>query len=110
MARYMVFYTGPATAPENMTEDAVKTEMGLWGKWMEDIGSALVDMGAPTGQSAVVTDDGSDGEPLQITGYSIIEADDIDTVKGLMAAHPFIREANGDLSISVHELLSVPEM
>ena len=110
MAHFIIFYTGPATAPEDMTEEAVQTEMTLWGEWIESIGSAMVEVGSPTGASDVVTDDGSAGEPLEITGYSILEAASIEDAKDLVKGHPFIRDGEGTLSISIHELLPVPEM
>jgi hypothetical protein len=110
MPKYMVLYTGPATAPEDMTEEAVQTEMKLWGEWMEGVGSALTEVGAPTGASGVVTDDGSEGRALQVTGYSVLEADDIEGVKELVRGHPYIRDGEGTLSISIHELLPTPEM
>ncbi len=110
MPKFLLLYTGPATKPEDMTPEQSQTEMGLWAKWMEGVGSAMSDMGSPTGASGAVMDDGSDGSALDITGYTIVEADDLAGAQALCEGHPFIRDATGKFSISVHELLPIPEM
>jgi hypothetical protein len=110
MTKFLMLYAGPATAPGDMTDEQVQTEMKLWGEWMEGIGSAMANVGNPTAQSDIVVDDGSSGTPLEISGYTIIEADDMAGAKELCSTHPFIRDETGKFSISIHELLDTPEM
>ena len=74
MPRFMLFYKGEATDPADMTEEERQSVMAAWGAWMEDVGSALVDVGAPLAQGASIVDDGTTGTPTPLSGYSIVEA------------------------------------
>jgi hypothetical protein len=78
MAKYVFLYHG-GSAPEAEEEGAAV--MQAWNEWFESLGSAVVDTGQPTGQSATV---GSDGATTQggganpVNGYSIISADSLE--------------------------------
>ena len=60
--------------------------------WVDQVGSALVDAGAPLGRSAVVSEDGvADGvADGPAGGYSILEADDLTAAAELLRDHPFV--------------------
>ncbi len=74
MAKYLFIYHG-AKAPEG--EEAQQKAMAAWMSWMEGIGAALVDGGAPVGKSKTVSASGTvdDGGANPVAGYSIVEAD-----------------------------------
>jgi|SRR5689334_14912704 predicted ester cyclase len=59
---------------------------------MEKVGGALVDVGSPFGTSASVRDDGTEGTPGDLTGYTIVEADDLDAAKALTDGHALNRQ------------------
>jgi hypothetical protein len=55
-----------------------------------------------------VVDDGSVGDTVALTGYSIVEAPDIESAKALTTGHPYLSEGKGNYAIQVHELMPVP--
>lgn len=71
--------------------------------WGASVGAALVDWGAPLGDSAVLR--GSAG-PGFLGGYSIVQADSLDSAKQLFAAHPHFGVAGA--SIDLHEVMATP--
>ncbi|HEX9679337.1 MAG TPA: YciI family protein [Candidatus Saccharimonadales bacterium] len=110
MTKYMLLYKGAATPTEDMSEDQGKEVMAKWQTWMEKVGGALVDVGAPITPNAGVdkVDDGSTGSLTALSGYSIIEADDLEAAKALVDGHPFLSEGQGNFSVEVQELQPAP--
>jgi hypothetical protein len=106
----MLLYKGEATDPADMEPEAAQEVMGKWAAWMESVGPALADLGTPMGDAATVVDDASAGTPLALSGYTIVEADDIDGARALTEGHPYLSDGTGDFAIDIHELLPVPDM
>lgn len=75
--------------------------MAAFMAWVNQVGSALVDPGAPLGSSAVVTSgDVADGVAEgPAAGYSILEADDLSAAAELLQNHPFVGRG-GTLQVS----------
>ena len=79
MAKYLFVYHGGGDNPSTAAE--VAEIMDAWGAWFGGIGSAVVDGGNPVGKSSTVNSDGSvadNGGSNPATGYSLIEASDLD--------------------------------
>ena len=108
MPKFMMIYKGEATDVADMTEEQAAAVMAGWASWMGSTGSALADVGTPFGPGVSVVDDGTEGEAISLTGYSIVEADDLDGAKALTAGHPYLSEGKGDYAIEVFELMPVP--
>jgi hypothetical protein len=108
MQKFILLYKGKATDMSQMSEEQQKAVVGGWKTWMGKIGGALADVGSPFGEGASIVDDGSAGSPLQITGYSIVQADDLAAAKGLCEGHPFLSEGQGNFSVEIFELLPPP--
>lgn len=108
MSQYMLVYKGEATDMSEMTQDEVMTVMGKWRVWMENVGTALTDVGSPFGDGTSVVDDGSSGTASALTGYSIVEADDMAAAQALSVGHPFLSEGAGNFAIDIFELMPVP--
>ncbi len=105
MSKFMLLYRGPATPPEEMAPEQVSETMQAWVAWMGRVGSALADPGAPHGARTSVVDDGTTGEPIDLTGYTIVEANDLDGARALTDGHPFLSEGKGRFSIEILELV-----
>lgn len=78
MAKYLFVYHGGRRAT---TEAEVKKTMDAWGGWFGTLGAAVIDGGNPVGASSTVQADGSvatDGGANPATGYSLIEASNMD--------------------------------
>lgn len=106
----MLLYKGPATPPDMMDEEKRNNEMMKWKTWMEGVGPALINMGSPMGNSRSIVDDGSEGSLLELTGYSVLEADSIDTAVQMVDGHPFLSDKTGKFSVEVFELFPMPGM
>ena len=108
MPRFMFIYKGDATDMADMSEEESAAVMAKWAQWMERVGTALVDVGTPFGPGRSLVDDGSTGQPAPSTGYSIVEAADLDGATALAGGHPYLSEGKGDFAIDIFELMPVP--
>jgi YCII-related domain len=102
MAKFMYLYRG--SAPD-LTPEQGAERMAAFGAWMEKVGAALVDVGSPFGSSASVRDDGIDGTAGELTGYTIVEADDLTAAKALTDGLPFLSDSDGMCAVEIFELL-----
>ncbi|MDP2622964.1 MAG: hypothetical protein Q8Q29_04105 [Actinomycetota bacterium] len=108
MPRFMMVYKGEATDVSAMPEGEVAAIMAKWGLWMERVGPALVDVGAPFGPGTSVIDDGGTGPAVAASGYSIVEAPDLEAAAALADGHPYLSEGSGNFAIDVYQLMPVP--
>lgn len=108
MPNYMMIYKGEATDLSELTPEEAQGVLEKWQTWMGRVGSALVDVGTPFGGGRSVVDDGSTGDAATLTGYSIVEAVDLDSAHGLTEGHPYLSEGAGNYSIEVFEMMPVP--
>ena len=98
MAKYVLVYQGGAMAE---TEEAQQAAMAAWGSWFGSLGAAVVDGGAPFGPSAAV---GGGRASTGLTGYSILEAGDLDAAVKLASGCPIIADGG---SVDVYETIDV---
>ena len=108
MSRYMMVYKGDATDMADMTPDQMEAVRQKWEDWMESVGTALTDIGAPFGPGSSVVDDGSTAAAVSLNGYSIVEAVDMSAASALADGHPFLSEGSGNFAIDIYELMPVP--
>lgn len=108
MAKYMMVYKGEATDMADMTPEQGEAVMAAWGAWMEKVGPALSDIGSPFGPSTSLVDDGTTGRATALTGYSVVEAADMNAAQALADGHPYLSEGKGDYAIDIFELMPVP--
>jgi hypothetical protein len=108
MSQYILVYKGEATDMSEMTPEEGMEVMAKWGVWMEKVGAALTDIGSPFGPATSVVDDGSAGAAAPLTGYSIVEAEDMAGARALSRDHPYLSEGKGDFAIDIYELMPVP--
>lgn len=108
MTKFILLYNGPATPMDQMTEEQTKKTMVNWQTWMSKVGGALIDMGSPMANGKAIVDDGSKGQPTDLNGYSIIEAENMDEALRLVDGHPFLSDKTGKFSVEIFELMPVP--
>jgi hypothetical protein len=104
MANYMFAYSGGnGVAADEATRNA---QMAKWGAWLGQLGSAIVDAGAPTGAAKTVGSGGSisDGGSHGLTGYSIVSADSLDAAVELAKGCPVL-EVGG--AVDVYEAIAM---
>jgi hypothetical protein len=107
MAKFIYLYRGPATSMSDLTPEQGAERMAAFGAWMEKAGAALVDVGCPFGTSASVRDDGTEGTAGDLTGYTIVEADDLAAAKALTDGLPFLSGSDGKCAAEIFELLPI---
>jgi hypothetical protein len=111
MTKYLLLYRADVSAQDQManaTPEQAQAGMDAWMQWAGRAGSAIVDMGAPLSFSDTVgaSYPASEGN---IGGYSVLEADSLDALKGLLDGHPHLMMGEG-AGIDIHELLAMPGM
>jgi hypothetical protein len=87
-------------------EAARNAQMAKWVQWFGQLGSAVVDGGAPTGTAKTVRTGGSvsDGGSRGLTGYSIVSADSLDSAVELAKGCPIL-ETDG--AVDVYEAIAM---
>ncbi len=110
MKKFIVIYHASETALEamaNATPEDMQKGMEPWMAWATKCGTSLVDMGAPLSGGQKLSKSGSSASEKQVVGYSILQADDMDAAKALLAGHPHLDWADG-CEIEVHESMPLP--
>ena len=104
MPKYILGYHG-GSMPESEAEQAAV--LAAWGAWFEQLGGAIVDGGNPTAAAKTIAPDGATadgGGANPLTGYSILQATDLDSAVILAKGCP-IFAAGG--SVEVGELVEM---
>lgn len=101
MPNYMFIYHGGGM-PETL-EDQQKS-MAAWMAWMEDVGEAWIDRGAPAGVSRTVSREGTtdNGGANPVSGYSLVRADSHAEACALAQGCPIIADGG---SVEVAEAI-----
>jgi hypothetical protein len=111
MTKYLLLYRAAVSAPDQManaTPEQAQAGMDAWMQWAGRAGSAIVDMGSPVSYGGTVGATYPAGEG-NIGGYSVLEADSLEALKGLLEGHPHLTMGEG-AGIDIHELLDMPGM
>ena len=104
MTSYLFVYHG-GKQPE--TQDDIDRVMKAWNDWFFDMGSAVVDGGAPVGISSTVNADGSvtdNGGANPAGGYSIIAADNLADIHAMARGCPILIDGG---SIEIAEIMQM---
>lgn len=108
MSKFLVLYRAPVSAREQMessTPEQRQAGMELWRAWADKAGSAIVDLGAPLADGALV----GDGDAYSdISGFSILSADSQQAALALLRDHPHFHTPGGQ--IELHEMQRAPGM
>jgi hypothetical protein len=105
MPKFMYLYRGPAPSTSGLTPEQGAARAAAFSAWMEKAGPALTDVGSPFGAKASVRDDGTEGTAGDLTGYTIVEADDLVAAKALTHGLPFLADSEGKCAVEIFELL-----
>jgi hypothetical protein len=90
MAKFLFVYHGGGH-PTDKSEQA--RVMAAWGQWFGSMGKAVIDGGNPVGKSWTVKGNGSiarDGGANPASGYSLIEAKDLEDATAKAKACPIL--------------------
>ena len=110
MKKFIVLYHAPPSAMERMASasaEEMKKGMEPWMEWAERCGSGLVDWGSPLTGGQKLNKSGSSPSEKQVVGYSILQAEDMQSAKALLQGHPHLDWTAG-CEIEVHESMPPP--
>jgi hypothetical protein len=108
MKKYLVLYRSTVPAHEQMakaTPEQNQAGMAEWMGWAKRVGTGLVDMGAPLGESAHVNGKPGSG---YVCGFSILQANSMGDARKLVDGHPHLKAPGG--SIELLESMPIPGM
>jgi hypothetical protein len=97
MKKFVLLFQGWGDPTDRKVRDA-------WTDWFAEIGDSIVDGGNPFGAGREVTKEGSRELPLEpgsTTGYTIVEAENMDAAEKLLANCPIMT------SVRVYEAMSM---
>lgn len=99
MPKYLFVYHG-GKAPES--EEEGRTVMVAWEKWMTENGAGLVEPGAPVGMSKTVSqgDIANDGGANPASGYTVVEAADIEAACAIATSNPMVMDGSGSVEVA----------
>ena len=109
MTKYLLLYMSPVTAQDQManaTPEEGEAGMEAWNAWAGKAASAIVDFGSPTQAAGTVGTGGGVEGDRHVGGFSIMEADSADALRGLLADHPHLMLDGA--SIEFFEFLELP--
>ncbi|WP_417593749.1 YciI family protein [Parasphingorhabdus sp.] len=90
MPKFVFAYHG---GPSSLSPEEGQAHMGEWVAWIESMGDGVVDRGLAVGQSRTAGPDGitRDGGANPLSGYTVIEAADMDVALQMASASPHIK-------------------
>ncbi len=111
MTKYLFIYHAPMPPADAAPPDPSEMEavMGQWMAWAGRVGEEMVDFGTPLAGGVRVTPSGTSPSTNEVTGYTIIEAQDMEAALALAEVHPHLTMPGG-CTIEVHEAQPVPGM
>ncbi len=112
MTKFVYIYHAPMTPAEAMppTPEQMDAVMQEWGAWAGRVGDDMVDFGTPLAGGVRVSPGGATApSEREVSGYSIIEAADMDAAIELAKNHPHLNMPGG-CEIEIHEAQAIPGM
>lgn len=106
MKQYLVIYYAPKEAMESMqdiTEEQAIEGMKPWYEWMQNVGEKLLDGGNPFGEGWEITPTEKLPSEKMVSGYSMLQAEDIDDAMKLLDGHPHFNWFEG-CSLGLYEI------
>jgi hypothetical protein len=97
----MVLYMAPVSAEVqmNVSPEEMKKGMEPWNAWYKKCGKAIVDMGAALGKGACLDKKGASKSQSQVTGYTIVQAKDMEAAKAIVAGHPHLMMPKASIEV-----------
>lgn len=112
--RFLVIYHAPIEASQQMEGASSEQQaegMAMWMDWANKVGERLVDMGAPLMNGRRINSQREmEASTKDVTGYSVIVAEDLDHLLQLLESNPHISGWHPEATVEVHESVIFPGM
>jgi hypothetical protein len=101
MKKFMVLYMAPvsAEAQMNVSPEEMKKGMEPWNAWYKKCGKSIVDMGAALGKGTCLDKKGSSKGKTEVTGYTIVQAKDMEAAKAMFTDHPHLMMPKASIEV-----------
>jgi hypothetical protein len=99
MSKYLITYHNGQMPSDPKAMEQVKM---AFGKWLQEAGKAVVDSGSPVMMVKQVTNNHS--TPVEVGGYTIIEAASDDEAEKILKTHPFLARGG---TLQVNKVMAV---
>ncbi len=110
MTKFLVIYHAPAEMMAKMgtaTQEEKEAGMKAWMDWKANMGDAVLDFGAPLMPGTMVDADGSTASANNDnTGYSLIQAENMEAAQEALKSHPHLQWGPG-CRVSVYECINM---
>lgn len=83
----------------NVSPEEIKKGMEPWMAWYKKCGKAIVDQGAPLGKGACMDKKGAAKSQTRVTGYSIVQAKDLEVAKAMVTDHPLLMMSKASIEV-----------
>ncbi|WP_299728578.1 hypothetical protein [uncultured Tateyamaria sp.] len=99
MPKFIFAYHGGGM-PETPEEGA--RVMAAWNDWYAEMGDAVVDGGAPVGQSMTVSTHGvaGDGGANPLSGYTVVETASMEVACEMAKGCPMVADGSGSVEVA----------
>jgi hypothetical protein len=94
----------PTEQQTNVSPEEMKKGMEPWVAWWKKYEKEFVDRGTQLANGVNVTKNGASAGKIHVTGYAIVQAEDADAVKALLADGPYFMMMP-EASVEVFEML-----
>jgi hypothetical protein len=116
MNKYLVLYRSEGALTGMSVEERMKTTpqeqmaagMAAWQAWYESSKDAVIDLGAPLGNSTTIVGGSAKPDKTSITGFSLVLAESVAAATELMKNHPHFHMPGA--SIEILEYVPIPGM
>lgn len=88
MANFIIIYHAPTK--EFGSPEEGKAHQGKWMDWIQELGDAMVNPGTPLGKSMMVSSEGVSETDSGLTGYTVVEAADLDAAVEIAKGCPYL--------------------
>ena len=114
MKKFLVIYHAPIEALAQMANVAPEDQakgMDAWMQWAKKCGDSLTDMGSPLINGTQIDTQGQvTNSTKSVSGYSILQASDMEEAKKMMDGHPHLNGWHPACTIELHEFMPLPGM
>ncbi len=93
--------------PEEERKQKEQEGMAAWGKWMQDHGASVVEMGGPLGKTKKADKSGVSDTKNQMSGYVVVQAESHEEAAKMFENHPHFAIFPGE-SVEIMEILPMP--
>ena len=88
MANFIIVYHAPTK--EISSPEEGQAHRAKWMDWINELGDAMVNPGTPLGKSMIVSSEGVSETDSGLTGYTVVEAPDLDAAVEISKGCPYL--------------------